>query len=187
MSTHRPHRGVGEFLADSGKFDAEIDKEIRTRKFTMAELEEEEQSLKRLRRWNRELKAREVFGALGRRDGAAAHALRRQTGRLRRAGFPSLAPNAPQGWIVNADTQLFQMINDFACATPWLRPIVLVYANYGIVLLAALMLAGWWSVRQQANLARVTAAMWAPLAGFQAHERCDPLGTQHGDHLRRRR
>ncbi|MFE3785846.1 Chromate resistance protein ChrB [Amycolatopsis sp. NPDC059090] len=52
-----------EFLADCGKFDAEIDKEIRIGKFTMAELEEEEQSLERLRRWYRDLKARDVFGA----------------------------------------------------------------------------------------------------------------------------
>ncbi|WP_236791538.1 Chromate resistance protein ChrB [Amycolatopsis sp. GM8] len=52
-----------EFLADCGKFDAEIDKEIRNRKLTMAELEEEEQSLERLRRWHRDLKARDVFGA----------------------------------------------------------------------------------------------------------------------------
>ena len=52
-----------EFLADCDKFDAEIDKEIRIGKFTMAELEEEEQSLERLRRWYRELKARDVFGA----------------------------------------------------------------------------------------------------------------------------
>ncbi|WIV59253.1 Chromate resistance protein ChrB [Amycolatopsis nalaikhensis] len=52
-----------EFLADCGKFDAEIDKEIRVEKFTMAELEEEEQSLERLRRWHRELKVRDVFGA----------------------------------------------------------------------------------------------------------------------------
>ncbi|MBO0850950.1 MAG: chromate resistance protein ChrB, partial [Pseudonocardia sp.] len=42
---------------------AEIDKEIRTRKFTMAELEEEEQSLERLRRWYRDIKARDIFGA----------------------------------------------------------------------------------------------------------------------------
>lgn len=53
-----------EFLSDCGKFDAEIDKEIRNRKFTIAELEEEEQSLERLRRWHRELKARDVFGAV---------------------------------------------------------------------------------------------------------------------------
>ncbi|UOX90898.1 chromate resistance protein ChrB [Amycolatopsis sp. FBCC-B4732] len=52
-----------EFLADCGKFDAEIDKEIRVGKFTMAELEEEEQSLERLRRWHRDLKVRDVFGA----------------------------------------------------------------------------------------------------------------------------
>lgn len=52
-----------EFLADCGKFEAEIDKEIRKRKLTMAELEEEEHSLERLRRWHRDLKARDVFGA----------------------------------------------------------------------------------------------------------------------------
>lgn len=52
-----------EFLADCGKFDAEIDKEIRIGKFTMAELEEEEQSLERLRRWHRDIKTRDVFGA----------------------------------------------------------------------------------------------------------------------------
>jgi len=52
-----------EFLADCGKFDAEIDKEVATQKLTMAELEEEEQSLDRLRRWHRDLTARDVFGA----------------------------------------------------------------------------------------------------------------------------
>lgn len=52
-----------EFLADCGKFDAEIAKEIRNAKFTLAELEEEEQSLERLRRWHRDLTARDVFGA----------------------------------------------------------------------------------------------------------------------------
>jgi hypothetical protein len=52
-----------EFVADCGKFDAEIDKELALQKFTMAELEEEEQSLDRLRRWHRDLAARDVFGA----------------------------------------------------------------------------------------------------------------------------
>jgi hypothetical protein len=52
-----------EFLADCGKYEAELDKEIRLGKFTLAELEEEEQSLERLRRWHRDLKARDVFGA----------------------------------------------------------------------------------------------------------------------------
>ncbi|WP_306325221.1 Chromate resistance protein ChrB [Streptomyces venezuelae] len=52
-----------EFLADCGKFEQEIAKEIRNSKFTLAELEEEEQSLERLRRWHRDLTARDVFGA----------------------------------------------------------------------------------------------------------------------------
>lgn len=51
-----------EFLADCDKYDAEIAKEIATEKFTLAELEEEEQSLERLRRWHRDLLARDVFG-----------------------------------------------------------------------------------------------------------------------------
>jgi hypothetical protein len=57
-----------EFLADCAKFDAEIDKELRTRKLTLAELEEEEQSLERLRRWHRDIKTRDVFGAPGAAD-----------------------------------------------------------------------------------------------------------------------
>lgn len=52
-----------EFIADCGKFDAEIDREIAQSKFTLAELEEEEQSLERLRRWHRTIKSRDIFGA----------------------------------------------------------------------------------------------------------------------------
>ncbi|WP_287934321.1 Chromate resistance protein ChrB, partial [Arthrobacter sp.] len=50
-----------EFTADCGRFEEEIAKEIRKRKFTFAELEEEEQSLERLRRWYRDLKKRDVL------------------------------------------------------------------------------------------------------------------------------
>lgn len=50
-----------EFLAECSKFDDEIDKEIRIKKFTAAELDEEEQSLERLRRWFRELRTRDLF------------------------------------------------------------------------------------------------------------------------------
>lgn len=50
-----------EFVADCGKFDAEIAREIAKRKFTFGELEEEEQSLDRLRRWFRDLKKRDVL------------------------------------------------------------------------------------------------------------------------------
>jgi hypothetical protein len=52
-----------EFVAECAKFDREIDKEIRIKKFTAAELDEEEQNLERLRRWHRDLRRRDVFVA----------------------------------------------------------------------------------------------------------------------------
>jgi hypothetical protein len=52
-----------EFLSECTKFEHEIDKEIRIKKFTPAELDEEEQNLERLSRWFRELRGRDLFGA----------------------------------------------------------------------------------------------------------------------------
>src|SRR5262249_51748822 len=57
-----------EFLSECVKFDEEIAKEIRIKKFTAAELDEEEQNLDRLRRWCRELQTRDIFGAPSRPD-----------------------------------------------------------------------------------------------------------------------
>src|SRR5690606_3754164 len=59
-----------EFVADCAKFIAEIDREVAKAKFTFAELEEEEQSLERLRRWYRDLKKRDIL-ALAAADDAA--------------------------------------------------------------------------------------------------------------------
>lgn len=50
-----------EFTADCGKFLKEIAREIEKQKFTLAELEEEEQSLERLRRWFRSNRTKAVF------------------------------------------------------------------------------------------------------------------------------
>jgi hypothetical protein len=52
-----------EFVAECGKYEAELGREIAEQKFTLAELDEEEQSLERLRRWYRDLKLRDLFGA----------------------------------------------------------------------------------------------------------------------------
>jgi hypothetical protein len=57
-----------EFRAECARYLAEIDKEIGKGKLTVAELEEEEQSMERLRRWHRELRARDVLAT------PAAHA-----------------------------------------------------------------------------------------------------------------
>ena len=53
----------GEFLSDCGKYEAELAGEVAKGKLTLAELDEEEQSLDRLRRWYRTIKARDLFGA----------------------------------------------------------------------------------------------------------------------------
>lgn len=51
-----------EFMGDCAKFEAEIEREVAQGKFTFGELEEEEQSLDRLRRWFRDLRRRDVLG-----------------------------------------------------------------------------------------------------------------------------
>lgn len=52
-----------EFIADCGKYEAELADEIAKAKFTLAELDEEEQSLDRLRRWYRAIRGRDLFEA----------------------------------------------------------------------------------------------------------------------------
>jgi hypothetical protein len=53
----------GEFLSDCGKYETELAGEVTRGKLTLAELDEEEQSLDRLRRWYRTIRARDLFGA----------------------------------------------------------------------------------------------------------------------------
>jgi len=53
-----------EFESECGKCLVELAKEIRNEKFTLAELDEEEQNVDRLRRWHRELRSRDVFDSV---------------------------------------------------------------------------------------------------------------------------
>ena len=52
-----------EFLSECSKFRQEIRKEIRIKKFTLAELAEEEHSFERLERWAGELAGSDRYGA----------------------------------------------------------------------------------------------------------------------------
>lgn len=52
-----------EFISECDKAGAEIQAEIAKEKFTLAELDEEEHSVDRLRRWYRDLRNRDLFGA----------------------------------------------------------------------------------------------------------------------------
>jgi hypothetical protein len=52
-----------EFVSECDKAEAELHREVEKEKFTLAELDEEEQNVDRLRRWYRELRAKDLFGA----------------------------------------------------------------------------------------------------------------------------
>ena len=52
-----------EFCSECDKAEAELHGEIEKEKFTLAELDEEEQNIERLRRWYRELRGKDLFGA----------------------------------------------------------------------------------------------------------------------------
>jgi len=52
-----------EFIAECGKAVAELADEVAKEKFTLAELDEEEHNVDRLRRWYRELRTKDLFGA----------------------------------------------------------------------------------------------------------------------------
>ena len=52
-----------EFAAECTKAIAELASEVEKQKFTLAELEEEEHNVDRLRRWYRDLQAKDLFGA----------------------------------------------------------------------------------------------------------------------------
>jgi membrane-associated phospholipid phosphatase len=56
---------------------------------------------------------------------------------------------------------LFDQINAFAEKTPWLHAAARAYAGYGVVLFAALLLAGWWIARRTGEVSRVAAAIAA--------------------------
>jgi membrane-associated phospholipid phosphatase len=59
------------------------------------------------------------------------------------------------------NTDLFDQINQFAKATGWLQPIMTGYANYGIVLFAGLLVAGWWTARRSGDPRSMAVALLA--------------------------
>ncbi|MFC4943839.1 phosphatase PAP2 family protein [Pseudonocardia sp. GCM10023141] len=82
---------------------------------------------------------------------------------------------------MNPDTQLFLDINDFARATGWLHGVVSAYADYGIVVFAALILAAWWIARRRANTSMMAAAVWAPLGMLVALGVNQPIAALVGE------
>ena len=63
---------------------------------------------------------------------------------------------------MDANTSLFLSVNDFARSTPWLHAPLVLYARYGLVVFAGLLVAGWWIARKAGDPARMAATLWAP-------------------------
>ena len=63
---------------------------------------------------------------------------------------------------------LFEQINAFARATPWLHALITAYAAYGVVVFALLLGAGWWSARRSGEPQRMAAALCAGAATLLA-------------------
>jgi membrane-associated phospholipid phosphatase len=70
--------------------------------------------------------------------------------------------------IPDPDPRLFLRVNEFARDTPWLHPFMTGYADYGIAVFVALLLAGWWIARRSRDLRVTAAAVWAPLGALLA-------------------
>jgi undecaprenyl-diphosphatase len=62
----------------------------------------------------------------------------------------------------------FEQVNQFAKATPWLHGLVAGYAAYGLVVFAALLLAGCWTARGSGQITRMAAAVCAAAATLLA-------------------
>lgn len=62
-----------------------------------------------------------------------------------------------------AQESWFLEVNHAARATPWLHAPLRLYAEYGVLLFAGLLLVSWWSARRDGDLGRVAASLWAPI------------------------
>lgn len=62
----------------------------------------------------------------------------------------------------------FGAVNHVARLTPWLHTPAQLYAEYGVVVFAGLLLLSWFLTRRDGDIRRATAALWAPLGAVIA-------------------
>jgi membrane-associated phospholipid phosphatase len=82
---------------------------------------------------------------------------------------------APASW-----TGWFLGVNRLAQHTPWLHTPVKAYADYGVVLFAVLLFAGWWTARR-ASITAMSAALWAPAGMLLAVAVNQPIAAAVGE------
>jgi membrane-associated phospholipid phosphatase len=92
---------------------------------------------------------------------------------LAAAGPPGTAGTPPDG----LDQRWLRDVNGFARHTPWLHAAMSGYATYGVVVFAALLLAGWQVARRSGRPALMAAAMGAPAAALAAVAAVQPIAA----------
>lgn len=70
----------------------------------------------------------------------------------------------------------FLQLNELARHTPGLHAPLRLYAQYGVLLFAGALLAGWWTARANPNHRMMAAALWAPAGALLALGLNQPLG-----------
>jgi membrane-associated phospholipid phosphatase len=89
--------------------------------------------------------------------------------------LPTLTSTA--GGLLPLDRSWFLHVNSLARATPWLHAAIRSYAQYGVVLFAALLVWSWWVARGRRDAAAMAAALWAPVGTLVAVGLNQPLGN----------
>ena len=69
----------------------------------------------------------------------------------------------------------FMDVNQFAANTPQLHAPMRLFAQYGVVLFAGMLLVGWWWARRDPDPHKVAAALWAPVGMLVAVGLNQPL------------
>lgn len=75
----------------------------------------------------------------------------------------------------------YLFVNDFARATPWLHTPARLFAEYGVIGFAAVLLVSWWLARRVPGPRAMSAALWAPLGALAAIGLNQPLGKLTGE------
>lgn len=72
----------------------------------------------------------------------------------------------------------FEQVNRFAANTPGLHVPMRLYAQYGVVVFAGILLLGWWWARRDRDPHTMAAALWAPVGMLVAVGLNQPLVNQ---------
>lgn len=75
------------------------------------------------------------------------------------------------------DRSVFLSINEWAQDTPWLHGVVRVYANYGVLLFAVLLVVGYLLARRRGDARQVAASVWAGAATLVAVALNQPIAS----------